>query len=83
MPGAENRDTVFAPWYVYLSRLERLVLAVVAVAMVVLLGAGLTSPATDPGVAAGTALILGAVLTFAVRWSVSTRRTTALVSFDE
>lgn len=83
MRGAADHETIFDPWYDYLSRLERLVLAVVALAMGLLLAAGVTSPKTDLGAAVGATLFLSGVLTFTVRWSVSDERSTRLASFDD
>lgn len=82
MRGAADHETIFDPWYDYLSRLERLVLAVVALAMGLLLAAGVTSP-NDLGAAVGATLFLSGVLAFTVRWSVSNERSTRLASFDD
>lgn len=83
MLGARDHETIFDPRYDYLSRLERLVLTVVAVAEVFLLGAGLASPKTDIGAAVGAALFLTGVLAVTVRWSVSNDRTSMLTTFDD
>lgn len=83
MSGDENRNGVFGPWYEYLTRFERLVLAAVTAATALLVGAGVAQPATDPGVALGAALFLTGVVAFAVRWSVSNARAERLAAFDD
>lgn len=81
MIGDENQESVFRPWYEYLSAFELLIHSVVILSMALILWAGFTGLA-DMRVATGIVLFFAVWVTFLTKWSISLQRTASLTAFE-